>query len=62
MSELIAKSGTKNKAWDYFGLECRADKEPPDEGKVMCLTCHLHVVGYSYITIFFIENIVIPQK
>ena len=45
MSEFIAKGGTKNIVWEYFGLECRADEKPVDDGKVMCLTGHQCVVG-----------------
>ena len=45
MSELIAKGGTKNIAWDYFGLERGADEKSTDDKKVMCLTCHQRVVG-----------------
>ena len=45
MSELIAKGGTKNTVWNYFGLECGADEKANDVGKVMCLTRHQCVVG-----------------
>ena len=39
MSGLIVKSGTKSIVWDYFGLECRPDGKPTDNGKVVCRTC-----------------------
>ena len=38
MSELVAKSGKKSIAWDYFGLECWADGKDIDDDKVVCRT------------------------
>ena len=43
MPGLRVKGGTKNTVWEYLGLE-RGDEKPVDDGKVMCRTCHQHVV------------------
>lgn len=39
MSELVAKSGTKNVVWDYFGLERGVDGNAVDDSSVTCRTC-----------------------
>ena len=41
--ELLSKSRTKKKAWNYFGLWKGADEKLLDNGSDVCWTCHIHV-------------------
>ena len=37
--ELLNKSGTKSKAWNYFGLQKGANGKPIDNGSAVCRIC-----------------------
>ena len=37
--DLVSKTGTKSKAWDYFGLQKGEDGKPLDDGCTICRTC-----------------------
>ena len=41
--ELLSKSRTKSKVWDYFGLQKGADGKPLDDGSAVCRTCRARV-------------------
>ena len=37
--ELLSKSGTKGKVWDYFGLQKGADGKPLNDRSAVCRIC-----------------------
>ena len=38
--QLVAKTGTKSKAWDYCSLQKGADEKSLNNGCAICRTCH----------------------